>query len=271
MKLYGLMIAKDDHTIIGDWCRSQLSFYDAVVCLDGSETDSTARIARPFVGRLIYLHERDFDIPNKTDHGLRRVVHQEIVRRFGFDNWIMCCHADEFCYHHPGKVALRAAREGFDLVSWFSLHFFPHPAELSTWSRRQDLPIYERMRHYHWDYRGSGLPWREDRLFLNSKKVAWDEITHGRVRPHHIEHPAPFHPILQHYKVYTTDLTWYEPDGASTLYRHHWKDQEHRTGLPFRVERFEDLFVRSIPNYTRCDRFEGSFNHPWNIGEDYRP
>jgi hypothetical protein len=54
-----------------------------VVCLDGSESDATALIAAEFAGRLVYLHERDFRIEHKTDHGLRRVAHDEIVSRFG--------------------------------------------------------------------------------------------------------------------------------------------------------------------------------------------
>jgi hypothetical protein len=271
MKLYGLMITKDDDAIFGDWCRNQLANYDAVICLDGSETDATACIAMNFSERLIYLHERHLAIAHKTDHGLRRLVHQEIVKRFGFDNWIMCCHADEFCYHDPRKIAVKAEQEGFDLVSWYSLHFFPHPVELRDWSARHDLPIYDRFRYYHWNLHGSGLPWCEDRLYRNSEKIVWDEITHGSVRPHYIERPANFHPILKHYKVFNTNLAWYQSGGPSTLYRHHWQGQKHRTGLPFRVERLEDLFVRFIPNYTRCDRFNGTFNHPWNMGEGYRP
>src|SRR5229473_7270083 len=142
MKLYGLMIAKDDEAIMADWCGTQLGFYDAVVCLDGSETDATERVLRSVGDRIIYLHERDFSIRHKTDHGLRRVVHREIVRRFGTDNWVMCCHPDEFCYHDPRKVAAKADREGHDLISWFSLHFLPHPSEQSDWERRERLPVY---------------------------------------------------------------------------------------------------------------------------------
>src|ERR1700734_2910768 len=80
-KLYGLLITKDDHDILADWCRNQLPLYDAVVCLDGSDTDSTRRIVADHPERMVYLHERDYTIPQKTDHGLRRVVHREIVRR----------------------------------------------------------------------------------------------------------------------------------------------------------------------------------------------
>ena len=271
MKLFGLMITKDDHEIFAEWCRDQLPLYDAVVCLDGSGSEQTERIAAQFSDRLAYLHERDFPGVAKTDHGLRQVVHAEIVRRFGTDNWVMCCHADEFCYHDPRKVVGAVAPRGYNVVSWYSLHLVPHPSELPDWPRRCRLPLRQRIRHYHWDYQGTGLPWIEDRLYRNGPLVAWDEVSHGSVRPSYLDRVAPLRPILCHYKVYTTDLDWYQPEGNSSLFRHHWADQQHRTGLPFRVERPEDLFVAAYPGYGRCDSLEGVIRQPWNIGEEYRP
>src|SRR5260370_18405321 len=68
MDVYGLLITKDDHEAFGDWCRDQLPLYEHVVCLDGSGSDETARQARHFSGRLIYVHECDFEIPSKRNH-----------------------------------------------------------------------------------------------------------------------------------------------------------------------------------------------------------
>lgn len=271
MNVFGLLITRDDEAILGEWCRDQLRFYDTVVCLDGSGSDASERILRPFEGRVVYIHERDCAIPYKTDHGLRRIAHQEIVRRFGCDNWVMCCHADEFCYHDPRKIARKAEQEGYDLVRWFSLHFLPHPAELADWPQRQVLPIQERFRNYHWGWRDSDLPWSEHRLYRNAPHVQWDQVTHGCVRPHGVERPAPFHPVLRHYKVFRTDLDWYEARGASTFYRTHWTGLQHRTGLPFSVRRLEDLFVSVLPEYAYCDRFDGTLLQEWNMGEEFRP
>lgn len=269
--VYGLLITKEDHTAFGDWCRNQLRFYRTVVCLDGSTGDSTAVQARAFGERLIYLHERDFEIPFKTDHGLRRIVHAELIRRFGPAIWIMCCHTDEFCYHDPRKIALLADSSGYDLVSWFSPHFYPHPSERAAMAARLRQPLQERFAYYHWNYRGSGLPWIEDRLYRAGSQVAWDNATHGSVRPHGLHRPAPFHPIYRHFKVCEIDLTAFELDGPATRYRGHWEGLEHRTGLPYRAEREDELFITEIPNYASCSRFTGRFDHGWNIGEQYRP
>jgi len=271
VNLYGLMITKDDHEIFADWCREHLPLFDAVVCLDGSNDGKTQQLASAFPDRLIYLHERDFRIEHKTDHGLRRMVHREIVRRFGVDNWIMCCHADEFCYHDPRKIALKAAQESYDSVSWFNLHFLPHPDDLSQWEEVRLRPITERFRYYHWGHPSTGLPWVEFRLYRNSTQIGWDRSTHGSTEPHGLTRPAPFHPILRHLKVFTTDLEWYEDGGHGTYYRKHWQGLEHRTGLPFQVLRFEDLFVSTYQEYRHCDCFDGTFRQPWNMGEEYRP
>lgn len=269
--VYGLMITKDDHPIFEDWCRSQLALYDAVVCLDGSAGTETARVAERFADRLVYLREGDFAIPHKTNHGLRHVVHREIVRRFGHGHWVMLCHPDEFCYHAPRKVAAKAEREGYDQVSWFSPHFYPHPDEWADWERLRRRPIPERHTHYHWSYRGDGFPWCEDRLYRDRAAVTWDDQTHGSTRPHGLTRSAPFHPILRHYKVLFTDPTWYDVGGGAACYRTHWCGLEHRAGLPFPVRQATDFFVRSVRNYARCDRFEGTFPHPWNMGEEFRP
>jgi hypothetical protein len=270
MQLLALMITKEDHEILGEWCREQLPLYDALVCLDGSENPASAAIARRYAPRLLYFHERDFRIPHKTDHGLRAIVHDELVRHFGRDNWIMCCHADEFCYHDPRKIAAKADQDGYDSVSWFSLHFFPHSSERADWSYRRSWPIAQRFRHYHWNYRGDGLPWLEDRLYRNGANVRWDAVSHGNVLPLGLTRAAPYHPALKHYKVFTTDLAWYDGQPDSTLYRSHWRDQKHRTGLPFRVGCLDDLFVDHVPPYASCDFFDGTFDQAWNMGEDYR-
>jgi glycosyltransferase involved in cell wall biosynthesis len=269
--VYGLLITRDDHQIFSEWCDSELHFYEHVVCLDGSESRETAEIAKKYQKKLLYFHEREFDIPHKTDHGLRHIAHTIIQDQFGPDHWIMCCHTDEFCYHDPRKIARLAQSYGADQVAWYSPHFYPHPDDLRDWEQRRLLPITERFRHYHWDYFDSGFPWVEDRLYKASQFVHWDSKLHGSVRPNGLRQSAPFHPILRHYKVVIDDTAWYDTTNTSAHYRHHWPGQVHRTGLPFSVTKFEDFFVTSIPKYHRCDHFLNHFTHPWNIGDEWCP
>jgi len=265
------MITKDDDEVFGDWCQSELKFYDAVVCLDGSSSPLTHRIAQEYPNAIVYLHENDQSIAHRTDHGLRHVVHEEIVRLFGQDNWIMCCHADEFCYHDPRRIVALAEEMNADLVSWYSPHFYPHPSELASLEHLYRLGVPNRFRHFHWGYMGTDRPWIEDRLYRNSQRVQWDGVTQGSVRPHGILGPAPFHPILMHYKVCSLNSETYENIEGHALYANHWTDQgNYRTGLPFAVAEVKDLFVDRIPKYSECSRFDGSFLFPWNMGDDFR-
>jgi hypothetical protein len=93
------------------------------------------------------------------------------------------------------------------------------------------------------------------------------------VSPNGLYRKAPFYPIFRHFKVCNIDLAGFETGNPTTLYRGHWQDQprEFRTGLPYGVERLEDLFVTSVPKYTCCTRFDGVFDQPWNMGEEFRP
>jgi hypothetical protein len=91
------------------------------------------------------------------------------------------------------------------------------------------------------------------------------------VAPHNLKLPAPFHPILRHYKAVTTDLHYYQRKGPATYYRTQRPALENRSGLPLAVEKFDDFFVGSYPPYHRCDYFDGTFNQSWNMGEKYRP
>src|SRR5262249_29182375 len=82
--------------------------------------------------------------------------------------------------------------------------------------------------------------------------------------------PAPFQHIFRRCKGLSADPAAYEQEPACARYRHHWQGLEHRTGLPYPVRKFEDLFVTSVSNYDRCDRFDGRFDQPWNMGEENR-
>lgn len=270
-RVYGLMVTRDDHTVFGDWCRDQLPLYDAVICLDGSEGDATARIAARFADRLVYLREQDVAPVQCTNHGLRRPVHEEIVRRFGLGHWVMCCHPDEFCYHDPRAVAAAAERSGSDHVAWLVPQFYPHPSEWPDWPARRHQLVPDRHRYYHWDRGGSRIPWVEDRLYRCDPGVSWDDRTHDIVRPHGLARPARFQPILRHYKVIDPDPARYAVVGGTSRPLKRWDRAPSQPGLPFPVHRPEDFFVAAVPGYGRCDRFDGTFPHSWNMGDEFRP
>ena len=95
-------------------------------------------------------------------------------------------------------------------------------------------PVMQRVRHRHWSHL-RGCTRREDRLYLCGPGVRWEGATHGNVRPLGLHRPAPFNPILRHYKVYRIAIADFEAAGSRSHYRLSWGGQAHRTGVPYTV------------------------------------
>lgn len=267
---YGLLITKDDGELAAPWFRLNLRYFDGLACLDGSADSQTATVATRY-SHVAYVQESDAKIVHLTDHGLRAAAYDLLVDRWGRVGWVTLCHLDEFFYHDPRKCCQRAEREGAEGIEWYALHFLPHPGDRADWDVRQQEAPHLRFRHYHWDYGGSGQPWREFRSFRNSERIAWDPTVHGSTSPLGRGGLASFHPAYRHYKVYAIEPGQYENVEKAAVRRRHWQGAEKgRTGVPWNVRSAEDLFVAHFEPYARCDHFAGVFEHAWNIGEDFR-
>lgn len=266
----GVLITKDDDEIIGPWFRENASYFDDIVCLDGSTSDR-ARVAAMAEPNVIYVHERECDNLRRTDHGLRAVAHQILLDRHGMLGWITICHPDEFFYHDPRKCCNYAEAAGADGIEWYSLHFIPHPNDLNHRDYLQCLPAHMRFRYYHWDYEGSGRPWREFRSFRNHSAIKWQPEFHGSPQPLGCRVMPDFHPTLRHFKVFSLDPSWYSSEPSWTRFSHHWQEVAvGQTGLNWQANSIEELFVAQYAPYRKCDYFSGPITHEWNIGENFR-
>jgi hypothetical protein len=266
----GLLITKDDDEIIGPWFRENVRFFDEIVCLDGSHSDH-ARKAAAAEPNVIYVHECDCGPLQRTDHGLREAAHRILIRRHGYDGWVTLCHADEFFYHDPRKCCRLAEARNCDGVYWYALHFLPHPTELAHRDYLRALPAHLRFQHYHWDYEGTGIPWQEFRSFRNHDRIQWYPQSHGSPQPDGCTRFSDFHPAYRHFKIFSLDPTWYEPAQGWTQFAHHWQHvATGQTGICWMANSIEELFVENYHPYRKCDRFDGVFDHPWNMGDSYR-
>lgn len=252
------------------WLRENAYYFDEIVCLDGSRSQTTyeAAAAEP---NVVYLHERDCGPILRTDHGLREAAHEALLSRHGHEGWVTLCHVDEFFYHDPRKCCELAEASHCDGISWFALHFLPHVSELPHRKYLRSLPAHLRFRHYHWDYEGTGLPWQEFRSFRNHQAISWRAEFHGSCQPDGCFRVADFHPAYKHFKVFSLDPSWYASERDWTRFAHHWEQVAvGQTGLNWPVSSMEELFVNQYAPYRRCDPFRGVFPHAWNMGEQYR-
>jgi hypothetical protein len=266
----GLLITKDDDEIVGPWFRENGRWFDEIVCLDGSRSGHTrkAAAAEP---NVVYVHERDCGPITRTDHGLRDVAHRILVSRHGHEGWITLCHADEFFYHDPRKCCDLAEADGCDGIRWYALHFLPHPNDLPHREYLRLLPAHLRFRYYHWDHKGTGLPWLEFRSFRNHPSIRWQPTAHGSPQPAGCGRIAEFHPAYRHFKVFSLDPSWYSPERGWTRFAHHWQEvQNGQTGLNWPANSIEELFVDHYVPYQQCDYYNGTFDHAWNMGEEHR-
>ncbi|MCZ2344471.1 MAG: glycosyltransferase family 4 protein [Bacteroidales bacterium] len=123
-RLLGLMVTADEHTLLGDWCRDQLRLYDTVLCLDASTSDRTARLARRFSDRLVWIRCPADSAPKLWASG-----YQQLVQRFGSHHWVMICRPNEFCYHTPRSALMAAEQQGAVHIAWRLIGFDRHPNE----------------------------------------------------------------------------------------------------------------------------------------------
>lgn len=193
------------------------------------------------------------------------------MNEVGRTGWVTLCHADEFFYHDPRKVAALAESQGADGIMWFALHFLPHPNDLRDGRAVANGSALDRIRHYHWGFENTGLPWKEFRSFRNHGQIGWDASKHGDPQPFGCQCIASFHPAYRHYKVFSLDPTFYASGDGWTEFSRHWQGVvAGRTGLNWEARSVQDLFVERYEPYEHCDLFEGAFHQAWNIGEQYR-
>lgn len=259
VRLIGLMMANEDPEIFGKWCSEQLSLYDVVVCLDGCHSSVTRRVALEFPDQIIYLHENQFEGSCNANSRWRGVVHDEIVRLFGSGGWIMCCHAEEFCYHDPRKIAAKAETDGYDLVSWYSPRFFWHPSEFPRPEEPSSQSVPLRLQHPQQGSSGAEFPCVVDRLYRNAETISWGSVSEDSVRPLGIQRPAPYHPILKYCLPSTAEAPLGHTPNKDARFVRLCGDQADRNSLnPFSTACGENL------------RSEGSFSVPWNMGDEFR-
>ena len=198
LPVIGLMITRNDESVLREWLEANMRFLDGLVILDGSPSSSSRIIIENFQAvcqdrarDIHYMHEIDKEATSrltldaitglprtqeqldngrqsvlvKNDQTLRAVVHEKVRELYGHGRWIVLCHSDEFFYHDPRRVAGLASLAGADHVFWYALHVLPHPSEKFRYEseKTRSSLVQTRFQHFHHNYRNKGFPWMEVR------------------------------------------------------------------------------------------------------------
>jgi hypothetical protein len=245
----GLLITKNEESIIEEVISKNEIHFDSIYALDGSN-DSTPNILSKFKKIKHLVLEKDLGI-NKTKDGVREVLLQEIRKNESLENtWVTLMHSDEIFYHSPRKVAQYAEIEGSDWCRWFAMHFFVHSSYKNNWNDLKSLPVEDRINHYA----TNELPWIEFRQF-KLKKDSRYFLDHHHIMPTGISKCFSRIPIYKQYVSYDTD--------------EHTRISLNRTSKrPGNIEeKFIDYLDDACGNYKFVHKFEGSFG-PFEFGNE---
>lgn len=256
VKNIGLMLTKDDGSIIYEWVKHSKHFFTGMVVLDGS---TTSNIARKIFDRknnsssTFYYHESDFKALHEfSDSELREMGQKLVTSHFGYGVWVTMVHSDEFYLHNPLKVIEKAENEGADHVKWRALHVLPHVSEYENYLKNSNAPVSELFHHYyHYGPKGSFL---ENRMFRNTPGLKW-EPGQGNILPRNMKKVLSLYPAYLHYKVHNLSLSAYTEEG---IHKQHWNkvtersykssDAKRGVGIRWSVKDTRDFFVDHFPN-----------------------
>jgi hypothetical protein len=231
MKLYGILITKDDDLIVEEWFQENHHRFHKLAVVDGSKSGLTENIARRYPN-TIYLRDPQTHI---TDQTLRKHGWDAIAGEIERGDFVAICHVDEFYIHDPRAMMVEGA---FNIVLWLPLVMLPHPSEAEAWIKSPNKSPRPHFRHYWW--RTTQTPHCEHRMFRYVKEPFWNtELTVKGcgVIPHNYfsETVCTATPLYLHYKIVNLSAEAYAGDG-------NLKKSSLNTGLPKPVEGISDLF-----------------------------
>lgn len=243
INMVGLLITKDEESIIEEVISKNEKYFDSIYALDGS-TDSTPEKLSKFP-KIKYLGiEKDLGIEKTTD-GVRSFVLNQIKANEPIENtWITLLHSDEIFYHNPRKVAQLAQLENAECVFWYAMHFFLHKSDEAVWDDIKNLPVEQRVTHYATNER----PWTEFRQFKLKENLVYHTNTH-----HIIPDGTNIYNKFSKFPIYKHFLT-YDLDNHSRLTLSRTKKRGGNLEDKF-IDRLDD----GCGNYKFVHKFDGSF------------
>lgn len=275
MKNVGLLMTKNEASILKETLQANIQFIKEIYVLDGGN-DETENIVKEFKEVKFYIHEKDI-FPQLEIHdgnsqgnkflikdGIRGVLFQEILKDCNVGDWVTIMHGDEIFYHDPNKAAALASASSYNLIPWYSPHFFLTTDDLARWSEIKNQPLTERMTCYATNKQ----PYIEHRQFQILPDSRYDLNTHSRVIPHSKNLKLlPLFPIIKHYKVWNPDPDLYEVIYSEKYQRNVSREKGKWGLLNWEINSFEDFFVEYYPGYTEKHTFVdnfGRFEEPYN-------
>lgn len=268
MKLYGLMLARNEGDIIGDVLRflQRLGIYEKIFFYDLGSNDDTLQRARQFEGMLFEL--RTIDEP--FSHALRKrlIMQHSACCRTG--DWFAIVDCDEFYFGDPLECIAAAEKEGACRVMTYQAEFQFTTEDLRGYpTEDRSLPIFERRKYYL-------ISWSEPRFFRFSPDPGlFEEIL--SIPPESDERTASQRLLNRHYQYRSpeqiqlrlqTRLENRARGGYDWpyLYSADWKEYVVKSSL---LHRFDGTLRFGIPAGVDWERYYNPFTPPYERWRHY--
>ncbi len=189
----GLLMTYNEVDIIKEVMDHNLTFFDKILVLDGSD-DGTTEIIKSYKNVVYLLHDKDIVPKRKTSDGMRQFLLEKAQEMFPIEGWFTILHGDEILVDNPNDIAQRAEKAGAEIVNWHALNFFLHTSE-----KNKKITLTQSIQSQVTHYSPGGL---EIRQFKNKPNIFYDITETGRVFPYGIKQkPLLDYPIFKHYVI----------------------------------------------------------------------
>jgi hypothetical protein len=216
LRLYAILVTKDDADVIVEVVRHAASFCDKIIQLDNCSTDGTWELmgeleaAEP--DRFVRL--RQFDEP--FFDGIRAEVYNAYRTELGPDGWWMMLAPDELMDRDPRSWLREADGAGADaLMCWMAQFVFTRGDRRRWEAGLVDplAPVAQRIRSYRVD-------WREFRFFRNEPELEWVDPDLYLPKPEWDYRLHKGKGMLRHYQFRSPDQIQHRLDLRRGRFRH---------------------------------------------------
>jgi glycosyltransferase involved in cell wall biosynthesis len=168
MKIYGLMLVKNEEDIIESTLREGAKWCDKLIVMDNGSSDKTWEIVNQLSEELSVIipfcqHNQSFKI------GLRSIMFDQFKSELTSDDWwCVRMDADEFYLDNPRQI-LKDIPSKYRLVYKASIDFFITHEDLQDYNFSGNFSDDKNKIMYYQPY-----TWSEMRFVRHSKKLKWD-------------------------------------------------------------------------------------------------
>lgn len=128
--IYGIMVCRSSHWVMGTWLALYAKDFKKLVILDGTDDQNISKLVKKIVEpyrNVIHIFESSVKIDGKkTDNHLRGIAWSYLNATEVLGNWVVIAHPDEFFPISFVDIARKADMNGHNLVRSRSLMAVPY-------------------------------------------------------------------------------------------------------------------------------------------------